>query len=122
MGYAVKRKLGKGAFGEVYLVADKQGNLYAAKCMTMTPQMIEGQLHEAVLHSSLNHPSLLKAHKALIYEEEMALVILTEYCDQGSLADLIENINKLIPDKEKKKIFLQRTMLEIAKGIEHLHC
>lgn len=49
-------------------------------------------------------------------------MILMEFCDQGSLADVIENIGKLIPDKSKKRIFIQRTMLEIAKGIEHLHC
>lgn len=39
-----RRKLGKGAYGEVLLVEDKQGNLYALKLISMKSLMKESYL------------------------------------------------------------------------------
>lgn len=62
----VKKVLGKGSFGKVYLVMDEKGNEFAAKVMQMTRDQVLSQVTEAILQLSLNHQHLLRAYDVFV--------------------------------------------------------
>ena len=64
--YAVKKVLGKGSFGKVFLVADENGREFAAKVMQIYQEQIVSQITEAILQLSLNHQHLLKAYDVFV--------------------------------------------------------
>ena len=118
--FSVKKTLGEGAFGKVYLVTDKNDTSkeYAMKVIDLTrspPEERNLALSEARLLSDLNHENIL--HYVTSFEENGALCIVTEYCDAGDLSEYLE-------DRKGKLLSEDRVVMwfkEICSALEYLH-
>jgi serine/threonine protein kinase len=91
--YEILRKIGNGAFSEVYLVEDRQTHVqYAAKMIdrvaVSNPRQVWTELH--VLHT-LSHPSIIRLFGA--FANERYLLLLLEHAPGGELYDRINAQN-----------------------------
>jgi tRNA A-37 threonylcarbamoyl transferase component Bud32 len=114
--------IGRGAFGEVYK-ATYRGNLVAVKKLFVTQglsQSDELQIYfacfrkEIEILSSLNHLNILKCLGGCIQPSNLCIV--TEYCNGGSLCDLL-HVRKIKISTQQQISFA----LGIAEGMEYLH-
>lgn len=125
------REIGKGAFGKVYVGYRRAligtGKKVAVKKIDLekmfgNPQLIRNEKEILQKCSQLNHPNLIKIldYAEHINEEGLGYVyIVMEFCEGGSLEDLIskkrEN-NQKFTEKEAIGIGLQ-----IFRGLSVLH-
>lgn len=91
--YKKIRTLGKGGFGEVFLATEKiSGRKVAIKCLLeKVPEKQESILHEIKSVSKLSHPNVI-TYLHSFYDEGL-LYLVMEYCNGGSLRDLLNNKN-----------------------------
>ena len=118
-GYTKIQELGVGGFGEVYLARhDETGELVAIK--TLLPQvaaksyMKEMFLREARNMKTLNHPNLVQL-KDFCFSDGVFFFAM-EYCDRGSVSDLIKSRKGKLSIKEATNIILQ-----VLDGLHYAH-
>ncbi|CAI8010361.1 Serine/threonine-protein kinase Nek11 [Geodia barretti] len=92
--YKVEQRMGSGAFGTAYLVADLQsGNerkvLKQIEVGDLLPDETVGAVKEAQLLAKLDHPSIVRFHDSFL--EKDLFCIVTELCEGG---DLDQKINQ----------------------------
>lgn len=92
--YEIRRKIGAGGMGEVYLAHDEQlDRLVALKVLLpefcCNQERVQRFKLEAKAASALNHPNIITIHE--IGEEEERLFIATEYVDGETLREKIES-------------------------------
>ncbi|CAD8196313.1 unnamed protein product [Paramecium octaurelia] len=86
--YLVKRKLGNGSFGCVYLVCDIKSNQEFA-CKIVSKSMLskyqaEGMVRQEIqIQSSINHRNVVKVFNS--FEDTKNIYIILEYCKEGQL-------------------------------------
>ncbi|MGC2235519.1 MAG: protein kinase [Pyrinomonadaceae bacterium] len=115
--YTLVRKLAKGGFGEVWL-AEKHSPLVTKKVAMKLPLdeqvNVETLRHEAMLwEEASGHPNVLPIIDADIYDGQA--VIVSEYAEDGSLADKLKaegalNVRKAV-----------EITIGILSGLEFLH-
>lgn len=115
--YELIKKLSKGGFGEVWL-AQKITPLVTKKVAVKLPldEQIDYETlrQEAMLwEQASGHPNVLPILDADIYDGQA--VIVSEYAEDGSLADRLKALGKL-PVKQAAQI-----TVEILNGLEYLH-
>ncbi|OMJ90296.1 hypothetical protein SteCoe_7315 [Stentor coeruleus] len=116
--FSVLQPLGKGSFGEVYLVRNKcTGMLYAMKVLDKEKIIsknltIYAQTERNVL-SQINHPFMVSLHFAFQSNEKLFLIL--DYCPGGDLARHL-SIEKKFPEC-RAKVYL----CEIILALEELH-
>lgn len=98
--YELIKRLGSGAFAQVYLMRDKSDhNLYAIKKVSKSLLKREGKIEQAIrereLLSSLNHKGIVKLHKA--FHDPSYLYLVMEYCSKGSLSQLLDRHGRNFP-------------------------
>lgn len=87
--YTIRDNLGKGAFGEVYKVTNSSNNTYALKLLHYkTPWELEKAKKEAAMLKSLNHRNIISYVNSFAVEGGHYIIV-TEYCAQGSLKDVL---------------------------------
>ncbi|MEA3342474.1 MAG: serine/threonine-protein kinase, partial [Chloroflexota bacterium] len=116
--YQIKRVLGQGAFGVVYLAHDTLlDRSVAVKELTVTRQTDEMAfkrfLQEARAAGGLNSPHIVTVHALKVVGPEVYLV--TEYLAGGSLRDLMEKRSPL-PVKEAVRI-----AADVCEGLAAAH-
>lgn len=119
--YTKIRKLGEGSFGAVYLVCldDATGRkLVALKTLhpkvAVMPKMKERFLREARNTKMLDHSNIVKFDD---FGQTKDLFYFTmEYCDRGSVIDLIKKRGGKLEIKEATEIILQ-----ILDGLHYAH-
>ena len=83
--YEFIKRLGQGAFAQVFLMKDKSDNrLYAIKKVSKSLLKREGKIEQAIrereLLSGLNHPGIVKLYKA--FHDSSYLYLVMEYCSK----------------------------------------
>jgi serine/threonine protein kinase len=64
------------------------------------------------MYVSFKHPNILKAREFFFYKKEQFLIIVLEYCPDGSLSNFIGKLN---PQK------CREIMKQISQGVVYLH-
>ncbi|GAB4822575.1 hypothetical protein N2152v2_009621 [Parachlorella kessleri] len=130
----LQRQIGEGSFGRVYVARWQQTpvavkillntalDVYSEdavkQALTLSNPVLENLQKEAALMCSLRHPSIV----TFLGVCTVPPCIVTEYCERGSLADVLRNARQS-PAAAAKLDWLRRLsmMLDTAKGMLHLH-
>ena len=117
------KKLGKGAFGEVYLTS-KQGTKerYATKKIdkkfASNPRAKKYIDNEIAILKDIDHPNIVKLYD--VKETSQYFYLVTEYCNGGDLSGCLEDYqdkyNKPFPEE-----VVQHLMKQIVSAVRYLH-
>jgi serine/threonine-protein kinase len=118
-GYEVVRELGRGGMGLVYLVRQvATGELAALKVMlpavAAEPWARERFLREVDNARALDHPNLVRLRDACF--RHGAFFFTLDYCDGGSVAELIRQRGGKLPTDEALEIIDQ-----VLAGLDYAH-
>eukprot|EP01091_Cochliopodium_minus_P007871 TRINITY_DN1775_c0_g1_i2.p1 TRINITY_DN1775_c0_g1~~TRINITY_DN1775_c0_g1_i2.p1 ORF type:complete len:692 (+),score=142.83 TRINITY_DN1775_c0_g1_i2:1438-3513(+) len=131
-GYKVIKFLGKGGFGEVYLV-EKEKYLYALKTINCnSSREVESATKEANILKNINHDYIVKFHNSFHFqkENENYLAILMDYVegpidgvsDLQKFFDFLRYTKLLVPMLQLNPLSqVMRWFLTLVEVLEHLH-
>lgn len=109
--------LGKGSFGEVYLVEKNFKDLYAMKVLSkkkiMGNNYIKYAMTERNVLSYTHHPFIVKLNYA--FQTKNKLFLILDYCPGGDMGKLLNRKRKL--EESVAKIYIA----EIVLAIQYLH-
>ena len=110
--------LGKGSFGQVFLVQMKETGLYYAMKLINKEKIYQESLESYIkteknVMIKVSSPFIAKLHYSFQTPQFFCLVM--DYCSRGTLADIL-NTEKCLPEA-RAKIYLSEVLL----GIEDLH-
>jgi len=123
--YTVKRSLGKGAFGIVYLAEDKKiGRMVAIKLLfkhfVRNSRVHRRFMLEAKIGAQLDHPNIINVFA--LEEDKNSACIIMEYLSGGSLESFMKK-NEQIHPGEALRIFSSIIKgLEVAHQLMTVHC
>lgn len=112
--YKLKKFLGSGSFGEVWLAVDQQTEMEVAIkiYIAMDSKGLKDFIEEYKLPFNLNHTNLLHANYLGVCQSDNRPYLVMPYCPQGSASGLIGNITE-----DKLWIFIR----DVASGLAYLH-
>jgi serine/threonine protein kinase len=86
----IKKKLGKGSFGVVWLCEDTDNREYAIKEISLTPERKKETERELEIAKNIGnkHNGLVRIYDC--FNEGESYYIVMEYCRKGSLLDFIK--------------------------------
>ncbi len=116
--YEALKLLGKGSFGEVYLVRHKETQeLYAMKIIQKTKIMSQNLVRYAITEKKVmaqtNHPFIVKLRSAFQTKERLFLIM--DYCPGGDLSQYLARERRFSEDRARLYV------AEIVLAIEDLH-
>ena len=113
--YEILEKRGQGNYGIVYKVRKRQTNeIFAAKISTILNSNIENFKKEINALKQSNSPYIIKYYNSYIKNNKIWIII--EYCDCGSVLDLMRITKKTLKENEISSI-----IKNILKGLIFLH-
>ncbi|PHV62532.1 serine/threonine protein kinase [Cyanobacterium aponinum IPPAS B-1201] len=113
--YRIVGLAGEGQFGKVYAAIHRQtGELVALKELNPFKFSTKKFLREIRILLSLDHPNIIRCYGVEHYQDKRYLV--TEYCDGGTLRDLLATNNNRVNIEYKLKI-----IIDILEGLSHAH-
>eukprot|EP01060_Flectonema_neradi_P040066 TRINITY_DN9013_c0_g2_i1.p1 TRINITY_DN9013_c0_g2~~TRINITY_DN9013_c0_g2_i1.p1 ORF type:complete len:762 (+),score=118.48 TRINITY_DN9013_c0_g2_i1:117-2402(+) len=112
--WVTTKKIGRGAFGDVYEVLMDDGKAAAVKIIDNPPDLSKIK-KEFDLVCTLNHPNVIKYFDTQVLDN-VGFCILMEYLPEGSIASLIERNRGTLPMPIVKKF-----TSDIVKGLQYLH-
>ncbi|KAL0233567.1 hypothetical protein PCE1_002082 [Barthelona sp. PCE] len=106
-GYVFDRIIGKGSFGDCYLVQDPLGESFVLKMIDLS-YMSEGEIEksrvEADLLRDLKHPGIVELRESFIFNQHLCIIM--EFCDCGDLHAYIKK------RKDKKEYISESQILD----------
>ena len=117
--YDVVKQLGKGGYGKVYEVKNKQtGELRACKHLSkLNINNLEKFKREIAIMQKMDHPNIIKLYE--VFESDRSLYIIMEECKGGEIFDrIIEHIQngEMYSEKDASIIFQQ-----VMSSIQYCH-
>ena len=113
--FEILEKLGQGNYGCVYKVKKKSTNeIFAAKISTILKNNIENFKKEINVLKQSNSPYIIKYYNSYLKNNKIWIII--EYCDAGSVLDLMRITNKYLNEEEISSIISM-----VLKGLLFLH-
>jgi len=122
--FKLLEKIGEGSNGDVYKALHKQTKrLIAIKQLPFRSSSVSQTVNQIKVMKTLNNINTLKYYGC--YKQEKTLWITMEYCDGGSVKDLLEEYQKKNEDEENK-IFLSEELIgcisrQVLNGLNYLH-
>ena len=121
--YILEKRLGEGAFGEVYLTRKKGDNkLYATKKYERDKieksEALKYLKNEIAILQSLNHPNIVKFID--LKKTKKHYYIMMEYCNGGELGKALEKY-KFKYGKPFNEELVQYIMRQIIDAFKHIH-
>ncbi|MDV8065581.1 protein kinase [Rhodococcus sp. IEGM 1366] len=118
-GYELIRELGRGGQGIVFLAKHrKSGSLVALKVLlaevASSSRAQKQFFREMSSISTLSHPNIVSFHES--GESGGQFFFTSDYCDGGSIADVIRNRKSLFPIESSVKLVLQ-----VLQALEYAH-
>ena len=116
--YTLKKYLGKGAFGEVWLAESRKGG--SVRDVAVKLPLNSTQVEDNILDEIINwvkagrHPNILPFIEAKTYNGQV--IIASEYAPDGSLHGYLNKRGGKLPVDEAVEM-----TIGILKGLEHLH-
>lgn len=116
--YVIRRKLGAGGWGMVYLGEHTHLHLPVAvkmlkHTMSLEPLFSETFRREAQIIASLSHENIVRVYD--VEEAYRTLFIIMEYLEGESLQDLLQRRRRLPPETT------QQILAQVLLGLEHAH-
>lgn len=115
--YILRRRIGRGSFGEVWLAYDRAvDHIYAIKILQAETPIAE-RLREARIGHQLVHPNVVRVHQADITRlgHRRYVVLAMDYIQNGPVINLANPSGYLtLPD-------VIRLARDILRGLEYLH-
>jgi NIMA (never in mitosis gene a)-related kinase len=122
--FRVGRRLGAGAFGEVFVATRKRDGancvLKAVPIVDVTRKEQEAALNEVKLLSHIDHPRVVAYLASFVADKKLHIVM--EWCEGGDLRHVIEARKDALgaaacfPEKA-----IWKYVTQVAQGLEHLH-
>lgn len=117
--FRIKREIGRGGMGVVFLAYDPQARRNVAVKVPRIEAMLNGELRrrflrEAEAAARLNHPNLVTLHE--VGEDNAICYLACEYCDGPNLAQWLSARSGAVRAEHAATLVLQ-----LAEGVEHAH-
>lgn len=112
--YHLKKAIGRGSFGEVWLALDTISEVEVAIkiYVVMDQHGLEEFKKEFQVSFELNHTNLLRANDLKIAQESNCPYLVMPFCPQGSVSSLLGKITE-----EQLWIVIR----DVARGLDYLH-
>ena len=113
--YKILQKVGQGNYGSVYKIQNiKTGQILAAKICKIESNNSESFKREINMLKQCDSPYILKYYASYIKKNIIWIVL--EFCDGGSLLDIMRITNEFYSEKEIASIIKM-----VLKGLQFLH-
>ena len=121
--YSLEKRIGKGAFSEVYRTQKLGDNtIYATKKVqkeTLTNEKVKGYFNnEIFILKNISHPNIIKLYE--IKESLNTYFLIFEYCNGGSLMQCLDKYKKKNYEPFPQEI-VQHFMRQIVEGLRYIH-
>ena len=111
----LKQLVGQGTFGSVYEALNKKtGEILAVKIMPISGTDIDTLRKEILVIKECENKYLIKFHGSYFKEGELWLVM--EYCNGGSVSDIIKSTKKPLNEDQISGILKQ-----VLRGLDYMH-
>ena len=121
--FKIEKVIGKGSFGNVYLVQRKKDKkIYALKTVILeklNKKEQENSVNEVRILASINHPNVIGYKEAFWNDKESSLNIVMEYADDGDLQTKIQQMRKEGGNFNESLIWSYS--IQMIEGLKALH-
>ena len=115
--YELRRRIGEGSFGEVWLASDQTVNREYALKILQPDASVHESLHEAKIGHQLDHPNVVRVHQADVSSRgcQQYVVLAMDYIKDGSLTNLANPSGYLTLHE------VIQFGCDILRGLDYLH-
>ena len=115
--YELKRRIGSGTFGEVWLAQDRTVNHEYAVKILESGMSIGEKLREARIGNQLDHPNVVRIHQADVVKlgTQQYVVLAMDYIEKGPVTALLN------PSGYLALPHVVRIGCDMLRGLEYLH-